>query len=256
MQGYAHEAAVGAARLLTAYGRPGADRWLEFAEALATRFRDRFWVEDAAGPFPAMALDGAKRPVDSLTSNIGHLLGSGLLAADEAALVAGRLAGDDLDAGFGLRTMSAAAGGYAPLSYHCGSVWPHDTAIVALGLAREGFAEQAAGLALGLVDAAGSFGWRLPELYAGSAAGGAGPAGAISGRLSPAGLGGRGRSGRAPGAARHLRTDPGRAGRVTAQPVSGGRVGGVGAGRPRGSRASAWSIDRDGLVVRQELSPA
>src|SRR5205085_245531 len=101
-----------------------------------------------------------------LTSNIGHLLGSGLLRADEVARVAGRLAGEDLDAGFGLRTMSAETGDYAPMSYHYGSVWPHDTAIMALKLAREKFAEQAAGLALGLVDAANSFGWRLPELYA------------------------------------------------------------------------------------------
>jgi glycogen debranching enzyme len=167
VQGYAHEAALAAARLLTAFDRPGAERWLDWAAALAERFRSSFWVEDAQGPYPAMALDGAKRPVDSPTSNIGHLLGSGLLTREEASLVAGRLAGEDLDSGFGLRTMSSSVGGYSPLSYHCGSVWPHDTAVVALGLAREGFPDQAAALAMGLVDAADAFGWRLPELYAG-----------------------------------------------------------------------------------------
>jgi glycogen debranching enzyme len=167
VQGYAHEAALAAARLLTAFDRAGAERWLDWAAALAERFRSSFWVEDAYGPYPAMALDGAKRPVDSPTSNIGHLLGSGLLTREEASLVAGRLAGEELNSGFGLRTMSSAVGGYSPLSYHCGSVWPHDTAVVALGLAREGFPEQAAALAMGLLDAADTFGWRLPELYAG-----------------------------------------------------------------------------------------
>ncbi len=169
VQGYAHEAALAAATLLEAFGRPGADAWREWAGRLAARFRAAYWVEDERGRYPALALDGAKRPVDSVTSNIGHLLGTGLLSAAEAALVAGRLA-DDLDTGLGLRTMSGAAGGYSPLSYHCGSVWPHDTAIVALGLAREGFGDQAARLAAGLVEAAQAFGWRLPELYGGAPA--------------------------------------------------------------------------------------
>jgi N-terminal domain of (some) glycogen debranching enzymes len=255
VQGYAHEAAVGAARLLTAYGRPGADRWLDWAEALAKRFREQFWVEDSVGPFPAMALDGAKRPVDSLTSNIGHLLGSGLLSADEAVVVAGRLAGDDLDTGFGLRTMSAAADGYAPLSYHCGSVWPHDTAIVALGLASEGFAEQAAGLAMGLVDAAGSFGWRLPELYAGSAAGG--PARPVP---YPAACQPQAWAAAAGVAVLQVLlgvSAPAR-GELVVSPPSPSPVGALsvsGLVAP-GGRGFSLEIDRDGLVVRQELSPA
>jgi glycogen debranching enzyme len=169
VQGYAYEAACRGADLLDALGEPGAPQWRAWAARLADAFRASFWVADDAGPYPALALDGDKRRVDSLTSNIGHLLGTGLLAASEESLVAARLAGPDLDSGYGVRTMSAASGGYSPLSYHCGSVWSHDTAIVIRGLAASGHAAQAAALASGLLDAAAAFGWRLPELFAGDA---------------------------------------------------------------------------------------
>lgn len=167
VQGYAHEAALHGADLLDAFARPGAQRWRRWAAELADRFRERFWVTDAGGPFPALALDGAKRPVDSLTSNAGHLLGTGLLDAAETALVAGRMVGPDMASGFGLRTMSARAGGYSPLSYHCGSVWPHDTAIVLHGLARTGHGALAGPLVAGLLRSGTAFGGRLPELFAG-----------------------------------------------------------------------------------------
>ncbi|RKN05836.1 glycogen debranching N-terminal domain-containing protein [Streptomyces radicis] len=167
VQAYAYEAAQGAAALLRAFERPGADRWEEWAEHLKSRFRERFWVEDAQGPYPAVALDGEKRPVDSVTSGFGHLLGTGLLDPEESALLARRLAGPDLDAGFGLRTLSAASGGFNPLGYHTGSIWPHDTAIAVHGLARAGFPDTAASLATGLIRASDSFGARLPELFAG-----------------------------------------------------------------------------------------
>ncbi|MEV0387560.1 glycogen debranching N-terminal domain-containing protein [Nonomuraea sp. NPDC050643] len=169
VQGYACRAALDAAALLDAFDRPGADRWRAYAGSLATRFRAAFWVDGPHGRFPALALDRDKRPVDSLTSNIGHLLGSGLLSADESAQIASLLAGPDMAEGFGLRTMSAGADGFSPLSYHCGSIWPHDTAIVIAGLAREGFAKEAAVLADGLLAAAETFDYRLPELYAGDA---------------------------------------------------------------------------------------
>ncbi len=136
---------------------------------LAEVFRARFWVRDGAGAYPALALDARQQPVDSVTSNIGHLLATGLLTPAEEDLVAARLAGPELSSGFGLRTMSTASGGYSPLSYHCGSVWSHDTAIVIRGLARSGHAAEAAALADGLLDAAEAFGWRLPELFAGDA---------------------------------------------------------------------------------------
>ncbi|NMR19404.1 glycogen debranching N-terminal domain-containing protein [Cellulomonas fimi] len=167
VQAYAHEAALGGAALLDAFGRPGAGRWRSWAAALAERFRARFWVEDASGPYPAIALDAAKRPVDSLTSNIGHLLGTGLLDAREERLVAERLRGPGMSSGFGLRTLATTSGGYWPLRYHGGSVWAHDTAIAVLGLTRSGHVDAAAVLVDGLLAAGDATGYRLPELYSG-----------------------------------------------------------------------------------------
>jgi hypothetical protein len=170
VQAYAYEAAMHGADLLDAFGRPGGDTYRTWATALAERFRASFWCETGAGRFPAIALDGAKRPVDSLTSNLGHLLGTGLLDPDEELVVARHLAGPDLDSGLGLRTMSAADGGYSPLSYHCGSVWPHDTAIAVLGLQRAGLTAYADGLVEGLLRASVAFAGRLPELWSGEGA--------------------------------------------------------------------------------------
>ncbi|MEV4532273.1 glycogen debranching N-terminal domain-containing protein [Asanoa sp. NPDC049518] len=167
VQGYAYEAALHGAALLDAFGRPGGERWREYAEQMATRFRDTFWVDGPAGAHPALALDGDKRPVDSLTSNIGHLLGTGLLTAKESAQVADLLASSALAGGFGLRTMSTHDAAFSPLSYHCGSVWAHDTAIVIDRLARAGHPAAAATLTSGLLAAAESFDYQLPELFGG-----------------------------------------------------------------------------------------
>ncbi|MDN4612993.1 glycogen debranching N-terminal domain-containing protein [Leifsonia sp. F6_8S_P_1B] len=170
VQGYAYEAAMGGAALLEAFGRPGADEWRAWAEALKARFAESFWIDDPAGAYPAVALDAAKRPVDSVTSNMGHLLGTGILTPEQSALIADRLVSPELASGYGLRTMSSAAGGFWPLSYHGGSVWAHDTAIAIAGLAREGHTEQAASLADGLLAAAEGFGYRMPELHSGDSA--------------------------------------------------------------------------------------
>ncbi|MFI9643020.1 glycogen debranching N-terminal domain-containing protein [Micromonospora sp. NPDC051925] len=168
VQGYAYQAAMNGADLLDAFGRPDADRWRGHAARLAETFRARFWVDGGPdGPRPALALDRDKHPVDSLTSNIGHLLGTGLLSADEEARVADLLTGDALGGGYGLRTMSTDDAGFSPLSYHCGSIWTHDTAIVLAGLARGGFHRAALGLAEGLLGAAEAFDYRLPELHGG-----------------------------------------------------------------------------------------
>lgn len=166
VQGYAYEAAVKGAAVLTAFGR-SADRWLTYAADLAERFRSRFWVSDADGPYPAIALDADKRPVDALTSNIGHLVGSGMLTPQEVDSIANRLMAADMSSGFGLRTMSTQAGGYSPLSYHCGSVWPHDTVIVAQAFSDAGRPDVAVRLVGGLLRAAPAFGFRLPELFGG-----------------------------------------------------------------------------------------
>jgi glycogen debranching enzyme len=171
VQGYAYEAALGGAELLERFGRSGADQWRSWAAQLKQRFAESFWVEDDRGRYPAIALDAQKRAVDSLTSNIGHLLGTGILDPDEARLVAERLVSPELASGFGLRTLSVDAAGYWPLSYHGGSVWAHDTAIAVTGLAREGFGDEAEVLAEGLLAAAECFGYRMPELHSGDAAG-------------------------------------------------------------------------------------
>jgi glycogen debranching enzyme len=164
VQGYAYRAAMDGAALLDAFDRPGGEAWRAYAAGLADRFRARYWVP--AG-HPALALDRDKQPVDSLTSNIGHLLGTGLLSADEEAAVAGALAGETMSGGYGLRTMSSADVGFGPMSYHCGSVWTHDSAIVAAGLARAGHGDVAAGLIDGLLAAGEAFDYRLPELHTG-----------------------------------------------------------------------------------------
>jgi glycogen debranching enzyme len=167
VQGYAHEAALAAATLLDGFGEPGGDEWRRWAADLAARFRAQFWVDGPHGRFPALALDGDKRRVDSLTSNIGHLLGTGLLDDDETEAIATLVTREDMDGGFGLRTMSDRMTGFAPLSYHCGSVWPHDTAIVVHGLVRSGHANRAASAMSGVLAAAEAFGYRLPELWSG-----------------------------------------------------------------------------------------
>ncbi|MFC8504511.1 glycogen debranching N-terminal domain-containing protein [Pedococcus sp. NPDC057267] len=167
-QAYAVEALAGAADLLEALGRDDAGRWAQQAAEVAARVRDRFWVEDGRGRYLAMALDGSGSPVDGVGSNMGHVLGTGAVTADEAALVAERLTSPGLLDRFGVRTMSTDTGGFNPIGYHTGSIWTHDTAIAALGLSREGFGDLAGTLARALVASGTAFDRRWPELYSGS----------------------------------------------------------------------------------------
>lgn len=170
VQAYAYEAATHGAELLDRFGLEGASKWRGWASRLQARFNDTFWIKDAAGDYPAIALDAHKQPVDTVTSNLGHLLGTGLLNERQAALIARRLASPELNSGYGLRTMSTDSAGYWPLSYHGGSVWTHDTAIAISGLARDGFVEEAASLSAGLLAAASGFDYRMPELHSGDPA--------------------------------------------------------------------------------------
>jgi len=170
VQAYAYEAAIHGADLLDHFGVSGALEWRDWAARLRKRFHDSFWIDDPAGAYPAIALDASKRPVDTVTSNIGHLLGTGLLDSRQAALVARRLVSPQLNSGYGLRTMSTDSQGYWPLSYHGGSVWTHDTAIAIAGLASEGFVLEASTLVSGLLAAASGFDYRMPELHSGDAA--------------------------------------------------------------------------------------
>lgn len=166
VQGLACRAAVGGAALLDALGDDG-DPWRAWAGRLRERFREHFWVERHGTRFPAMALDGEGRPLDTLVSDIGHLIGTTLLSRVEEAEVARLLLDERLSSGFGLRTMATDAERYWPLAHYCGAVWPHDTAIAVEGLLSAGFADEARSLAEQLERAADAFGGRMPEVYSG-----------------------------------------------------------------------------------------
>ncbi len=144
---------------------PTYDRYRRKATDLKAAFNRDFWLEDRE--WFAVGLDADKRPIDSLTSNMGHCLWTGIVEEEKARAVARHLVGPDLFTGWGVRTLASSMGGYNPVSYHCGSVWPHDTAIVAAGLARYGFEEAAQRLVMSLIDAATAQGGRLPELFSG-----------------------------------------------------------------------------------------
>ena len=172
VQAYAYEAVLGGADLLEAFGDEGDDpRALRaWAAGLRERFAASFWVQTPEGRYPAVALDRDKRPVDTLTSNIGHLLGTGILDPDDEAHAASLLVAPSMASGFGIRTMSTDAAGYWPLSYHGGSVWIHDTAIAARGMARAGLHEHARAVVDGMLAAAEGFDYRVPELHSGDPA--------------------------------------------------------------------------------------
>jgi glycogen debranching enzyme len=167
IQGYVYDAKIRCARLARSFWNDPelAQRLEKEAAALKQRFNHDFWIEKRG--FFALALDGDGRQVDSLTSNIGHLLWSGIVDTDKAELCMHHLMGEKLFSGWGVRTMAEGEGGYNPLGYHIGTVWPHDNSLIALGLRRYGYAEAAAQLALGMLEAARFFEGRLPEAFAG-----------------------------------------------------------------------------------------
>jgi glycogen debranching enzyme len=167
IQGYAYDARRRAARLARlCWGDDAlAERLEHDAEALRERFDRDFWLSER-GHY-AVALDRDKRPVDALTSNIGHLLWSGIVPEQRAHSLRDRLMAPDMFSGWGIRTMSSLDAGYNPIEYHDGTVWPHDAAIVAEGLRRYGFREDASRLAWALFEAAEEFDYRLPEVFAG-----------------------------------------------------------------------------------------
>ena len=135
------------------------------ANELRERFDHAYWIED--GGYYALALDGEKRKVDALCSNIGHLLWSGIVPPHRVDAIVDRLMGDDLWSGWGVRTMSTADAAYNPLSYHNGTVWPHDNSLIAVGLARYGYRPEALRIVRSLLAAAGSLGYQLPEVFGG-----------------------------------------------------------------------------------------
>jgi glycogen debranching enzyme len=167
LQGYAYDAKVRGARLARLVWKDPAlaDRLEREAADLKRRFNRDFWVAD--GEYFALALDTDGNKVDVLSSNIGHLLWSGIVDASKAKAVAGHLMGPRLFSGWGVRTLAEGEARYNPIGYHVGTVWPFDCSIIAWGLRRYGFKEEAAVIAAGILDAADFFDGRLPEAFGG-----------------------------------------------------------------------------------------
>jgi glycogen debranching enzyme len=139
--------------------------WRKKAKQLKRAFNEQFWLPDLG--WYAVGLDKDKRKIDALTSNIGHCLWTGIADKDKAASVARHLMSDEMFSGWGIRTLATTMGAYNPMSYHNGSVWPHDNALCAAGLMRYGFIDQAQRVTDAIIDAAEQFGYRLPELFCG-----------------------------------------------------------------------------------------
>jgi glycogen debranching enzyme len=166
VQGYVYAAYRARADLAQARGDDElAARCRDRAARLKRSFHEAFWLPDRG--YYAMALDGDKRPVDALASNMGHCLWTGIVDESVAPAVADHLLSPELFSGWGVRTLATSMHAYNPLSYHNGSVWPHDSGIVAAGLMRYGLVERAQRVVAGLLDAAAAAGGRLPELFAG-----------------------------------------------------------------------------------------
>jgi len=167
VQGYVYLAKV---RMADVYRALGDDRRAEYllaqAHELKRRYNEVFWMEDER--YFAAALDGEKRPVRTIMSNPGHGLYCGIVDEDKATPLAKRLLAPDMFSGWGIRTLSKAAAAYNPMSYHNGSVWPHDNALIAAGLKRYGFARSTNRVATAIFDAAIQADYlRLPELFCG-----------------------------------------------------------------------------------------
>lgn len=141
---------------------PLSEHWKAKAIALKQMFNEAFWLPDRG--YYAVALDRDKRPVDALTSNIGHCLWTGIVDDDKAASVVAHLISEEMFSGWGIRTLATSMGAYNPLSYHNGSLWPHDNAITVAGMLRYGFVQEAQRVTLALLDAGVTFGARFPEL--------------------------------------------------------------------------------------------
>jgi glycogen debranching enzyme len=167
VQGYVYAAKCHAAKLAAALGHDErALRLQREADGLRQKFEDIFWCEELSTY--ALALDGAKQPCRVVASNAGHALLTGIAAPDRARQVADTLLGIACFSGWGVRTVAVSAARYNPMSYHNGSVWPHDNALIALGLARYGFKAATLKIFRGLFDAAGYMELRrLPELFCG-----------------------------------------------------------------------------------------
>jgi glycogen debranching enzyme len=166
VQGYVYDAYVARSLLAREEGDTATEQeCAERAAKLREEFNKMFWLPDR-GWF-AVGLDRDKKPIDALASNMGQCLLAGIINPDKAQAVVDRLMSPDMFTGWGIRTLASSMGAYNPMSYHNGSVWPHDNAIIAAGLMRYGFVSEAQRVAMSLLDAAAAFDGRLPELFCG-----------------------------------------------------------------------------------------
>ncbi len=167
IQGYVYDAKIRCARLARQIWHDPifAQRLEQEASDLKRRFNEDFWLPKLG--FFALAIDGSGRKVDSLTSNIGHLLWSGIVEHEKAQSCVDHLMNKRLFSGWGIRTMAENEGGYNPIGYHIGTIWPHDNSLIAWGLRRYGFDQEAARIAAGILEATTFFRGRLPEAFAG-----------------------------------------------------------------------------------------
>lgn len=172
VQGYVYDAKRGLAEIAREVWRNPAlgDRLEQEADDLRARFDEAFWVDERGGYY-ALAIDGEKRRVDARCSNMGHLLWSGIVLPERVQLTVDQLLSTELWSGWGIRTMASDAAAYNPISYHNGTVWPHDSALAVWGLARHGYVEEARRVSRALIEAAAYFDWSLPEVFAGYARG-------------------------------------------------------------------------------------
>ncbi|HKA25807.1 MAG TPA: glycogen debranching N-terminal domain-containing protein [Gaiellaceae bacterium] len=167
LQGYAYDAKIRAARLAREVWKDPkfASELEKQAADLKRRFNRDFWIAD--GEYFALALDSDGEQVDVLSSNIGHLLWSGIVDKSKAKAITHHLLGPRLFSGWGVRTLAEGEGRYNPIGYHVGTVWPFDNSFIAWGLRRYGFKEEAARIAAGILAAADFFDGRLPEAFGG-----------------------------------------------------------------------------------------
>jgi glycogen debranching enzyme len=168
VQGYVYDAKRRMAEIAREVWRDRAlaERLESEAAELKRRFDEAFWVEERGG-FYALALDRNKQPVDSVCSNIGHLLWSRIVPPERVDAIVDQLMGEGLWSGWGVRTMSEHEAGYSPLSYHNGTVWPHDKSLIAMGLAQYARWPEAQRIVQRMLIASRHFNYQLPEVFAG-----------------------------------------------------------------------------------------
>ena len=166
VQGYVYGAYLARAHFAWEHGDTVThERFLAKAHALYERFNEDFWLDEHG--WYALGLDADKQPIDALASNMGHCLWTGIVDPEKAALVAEKLMSPEMFSGWGVRTLATSMTAFNPVSYHNGSVWPHDNAFIAAGLMRYGFVDEAHRVIKAQLDVAAAYDDRLPELFAG-----------------------------------------------------------------------------------------